>query len=155
VKRCGFYYGQEEQFTFGSKVRFIWNKAVNMVRSTFWGLELLLTGKAGLSDMMGPVGIVQSMGEMASQSPTFGDAVLSILGFGGYIAINLAVMNLLPIPALDGGRVVALLLTTSIEAITRKKINPKYEGYIHAAGMILLLGLMAIIMLKDIIFIFK
>ena len=64
-------------------------------------------------------------------------------------------MNLLPIPALDGGRAVALLLTTGIEAVIRKKIDPKYEGYIHAAGMILLLGLMAIIMFKDVIWLFK
>jgi regulator of sigma E protease len=73
-----------------------------------------------------------------------------MLYFGGFIAINLGVMNLLPIPALDGGRVVCLLITTAVEAITKKKINPKYEGYIHGAGMILLLGLMAFILFKDI-----
>ena len=67
---------------------------------------------------------------------------LNLLYLGAFIAVNLAVMNMLPIPALDGGRVVALLLTTAIEAITKKKINPKYEGYIHAVGMVLLLGLM-------------
>jgi regulator of sigma E protease len=59
-------------------------------------------------------------------------------------------MNLLPIPALDGGRVVGLLLTTIVEKITRKKIDPKYEGYLHAAGMILLLILMAVILFKDV-----
>ena len=64
-------------------------------------------------------------------------------------------MNLLPLPALDGGRVVGLLLTTAIEAVTRKKIDPKYEGYIHGVGMILLLALMAVIMFKDIFTIFK
>ena len=64
--------------------------------------------------------------------------------------INLAVMNMLPIPALDGGRIVCLLLTALVEAVTRKKIDPKYEGYLHGAGMILLLGLMAVIMFKDI-----
>ena len=63
-------------------------------------------------------------------------------------------MNLLPIPALDGGRVVGLLLTTAVEAITKKKLDPKYEGYIHAAGMILLLALMAFIFFKDIFMIF-
>ena len=65
--------------------------------------------------------------------------------------LNLAVMNMLPIPALDGGRVVCLLLTTAVEAVTRKKIDPKYEGYLHGIGMILLLILMAVIMFKDII----
>ena len=65
--------------------------------------------------------------------------------------MNLAVMNMLPIPALDGGRVFLLLVTWVIETVTRKKLNPKYEGYIHAAGMILLLALMAFVMLNDII----
>ena len=64
-------------------------------------------------------------------------------------------MNLLPIPALDGGRIVCLLITVVVEAVTKKKINPKYEGYLHGAGMILLLALMAIIMFKDVIFLFK
>ena len=116
---------------------------------------MLLTGQAGLSDMSGPVGIVQQMSVVAEASSSWVDALLNMLYFGGFIAINLAVMNLLPIPALDGGRVVGLLITTAVEAVTRRKIDPKYEGYIHGAGMILLLGLMAIIMFKDIIFIFK
>jgi regulator of sigma E protease len=64
-------------------------------------------------------------------------------------------MNLLPIPALDGGRVVGLLLTSAIEGITKKKIDPKYEGYIHGVGMILLFALMGIVFFKDIFMIFK
>ena len=105
--------------------------------------------------MTGPVGIVQIMTETAQSSPTRQDAMLNMLYFGGFIAINLGIMNLLPIPALDGGRAVGLLLTTGIEAITRKKINPKYEGYIHGAGMIFLLALMAIVMFNDITSIFR
>ena len=80
---------------------------------------------------------------------------MNLLYFGGFIAINLAVMNLLPIPALDGGRLMGVLLTTVIEAVTRKKLNPKIEGYIHGIGMILLLILMGLIMFKDIIFAIK
>ena len=118
-------------------------------------LQMLASGKAGLQDMTGPVGIVQIMSDTAAASDTTLDAVLNMLYFGGFIAINLAVMNLLPIPALDGGRAVALLLTLAVEKITRKKIDPKYEGYIHGVGMILLLALMALIMFKDIFTIFK
>ena len=58
-------------------------------------------------------------------------------------------MNLLPIPALDGGRIFLLIVTGIIEAITRRRIDPKYEGYIHTAGMVLLLGLMAFVMYQD------
>ena len=152
---CGFSYGQVMEFTFGTKLQYIWYNAIDWIRTVFWSLEMLFTGQAGLSDMSGPVGIVGQMTDMAAGSETVLDAVLNLLYFGAFIAVNLAVMNLLPIPALDGGRAVALLLTTGIEAVTRKKIDPKYEGYIHAAGMILLLALMAIIMFKDVIWLFK
>lgn len=137
------------------KLQYSWNTALNTVRSVRLSLQMLLSGQAGLKDMTGPVGIVQIMSNTAAASDTTADAVLNMLYFGGFIAINLAVMNMLPIPALDGGRVVALLLTTAVEGITKKKIDPKYEGYIHGAGMILLLGLMAVVMFKDIFTIFK
>ena len=116
---------------------------------------MLFNGQAGLNDMAGPVGIVSQMNEIAEESETTGMAILNLLSVGSFLAINLAVMNLLPIPALDGGRVVALLITTAVETVTRKKIDPKYEGYIHGAGMLLLLGLMAIIMFKDIFVLFR
>jgi len=152
--RFGFSFTTEEA-TFSSKMGYIWNTAIDTVRTVRLSLQMLITGEAGLKDMSGPVGIVQIMSETAAASETRFGALMNMLYFGGFIAINLAVMNLLPIPALDGGRVVGLLLTTAIEAITRKKIDPKYEGYIHGAGMILLLALMAVIMFKDIFTIFK
>ena len=129
--------------------------AVNYVRSVIVSLKMIFTGQAGLRDMAGPVQIVQIMTESAAVAKTAGGAVVNMLYIGGFIAINLAVMNLLPIPALDGGRVIGLVLTTAIEKITRRKIDPKYESYIHGAGMVLLLALMAIIMFKDIFTIFK
>ena len=130
-------------------------KGMDNVRNVRLSLQMLLTGKAGVQDMSGPVGIVQMMYEVASESDTHMTAFLNMLSFGGMIAVNLAIMNLLPIPALDGGRVVGVLITTAFETITHKKIDPKYEGYLHGAGMILLLGLMAIIMFKDIFVIFR
>ena len=144
-----------EDATFGNRLEMVWNTTRNWVRTVRLSLQMLLTGQAGLSDMSGPVGIVSTMTDVATSSETAGDAILNLLYFGAFLAVNLAVMNLLPIPALDGGRIVALLLTTVIEAIIRKKINPKYEGYIHAAGMILMLLLMAIIMFKDVIVLFR
>ena len=67
-----------------------------------------------------------------------------------FFAVNLAVMNMLPLPALDGGRVFCLLVTWVLERISRRKIDPKYEGYIHTAGLVLLLALMAYVMYNDI-----
>ena len=144
-----------EELDFWGKVEYAWNNSIDTVRMVRLSLQMLLTGKAGLSDVSGPVGIVQQMSTVAEASSSWVDALLNMLYFGGFIAINLAVMNLLPIPALDGGRVVGLLITTAVEAITRKKINPKYEGYLHGAGMILLLALMAVIMFKDIFVLIK
>lgn len=136
-------------------MKYTWNSTLDTVRMVRLSLQMLATGKAGMQDVSGPVGIVQQMSEVAEASGSAYYAFLNMLYFGGFIAINLAVMNLLPIPALDGGRVVGLLMTTLIEAVTRKKIDPKYEGYIHAAGMFLLLALMGIIMFKDIFMIIK
>ena len=146
----GFGFGKAVDADFGDKLGYIWNNAMDNVRMVRLSLQMLISGQAGLSDMMGPVGIVAEMSEIASESQTTQIAIKNLLAIGAFIAINLAVMNLLPIPALDGGRVVALLLTTAVEKITRKKIDPKYEGYIHGVGMILLLILMAVIMFKDI-----
>jgi len=154
TERYGFSFGVVDA-TFGNKLQYIWNNGLNVVRNVRMSLQMIFTGKAGLSDMAGPVGIVQMMSDTAEASPTKLDALLNILYIGGFLAINLAVMNLLPIPALDGGRVLGLLLTCAIEGITRKKLDAKYEGYIHGVGMVLLLALMGIILFKDIFVIFK
>ena len=144
-----------QELNLRDRLVYAWNQSLDTVRLVRLSLQMLLSGQAGIADMSGPVGIVQIMSQTAAASPTWKDAMLNMLYFGAFIAINLAVMNLLPIPALDGGRVVGLLITTAVEAVTRKKIDPKYEGYLHGAGMLLLLALMAVIMFKDIIFLFK
>ena len=144
-----------EELDIGGKLRHAWYQCLDTVRIVKMSLRMLLSGQAGIQDMSGPVGIVQMMSETAESSKTKADAALNLLYFGAFIAINLAVMNLLPVPALDGGRVVGLMITTAVEAITHKKIDPKYESYLHGTGMILLLALMAVIMFKDIIFLFR
>lgn len=150
----GIYFKSEEK-NLWSTLRFTWLNTIDTVRSVRLSLQMLVTGKAGFSDVAGPVGIVSQMNEVANASATWVDALLNLLYFGAFIAINLAVMNMLPIPALDGGRIFALIITLIIEKITRKKLNPKYEGYIHGVGMVLLLALMAVILFKDVFTIFK
>ena len=144
-----------KELTFAGKLDYAWRQCLDTVRLVKLSLQMLLTGQAGLSEMSGPVGIVQQMTVVAENSESSLDALLNMVYFGAFIAINLAVMNLLPIPALDGGRVVGLLLTTAVAAVTKNKIDPKYEGYLHGAGMILLLGLMAVLMFKDIFVIIR
>lgn len=151
----GFSFGQVREVGFLEKLDFVWKVTMDNVRSVRLSLQMLFSGKAGVQDMSGPVGIVQMMSEAAEASDTTMMAFMNMLSFGGIVAVNLAIMNLLPIPALDGGRIAALLITVVFEKITHKKIDPRYEGYLHGAGMILLLGLMAVIMFKDIFVIFR
>lgn len=127
-----------------------WNSAMNFCRLVRLSLQDLITGRASVRDVSGPVGIVSVIADTGKDSETAGEAAMNIGYLAAFIAVNLAVMNMLPIPALDGGRVFFLIVTAVLERVTRRKINPKYEGYIHAAGMILLLGLIALITLKDV-----
>lgn len=139
---------------FGNLLSDTWDDCVYFAKAIWMGLGDLLSGKVGVEDMSGPVGIVDMMNDVATSSSSFGAGFLQLMTLAGFIAINLGIMNMLPIPALDGGRVLALLVTTLITKITKKPVNPKIEGYIHAGGMILLLLFMAFIMFNDIYKIF-
>ena len=103
-----------------------------------------------VKDMSGPVGIVSVIAQTGSASQTASLAARNISYLAAFIAVNLAVMNLLPIPALDGGRVFFLVIMSLLERILGRKIDPKYEGYIHGAGMILLLGFIAYVSFRDV-----
>ena len=103
-----------------------------------------------VDEMSGPVGIVSVIAETGKNSATVQDGLANVAYLGAFIAINLAVMNMLPLPALDGGRIFLLLVNTVFTAITKKKIPAKFEGYIHAAGMVILLAFMAFVTFKDI-----
>jgi len=149
-KYYGFQFGVEEA-NLKNTIAHSWNATLEFGRWVWMGLEQLVGGQVKMEDMAGPVGIVDMMAETGAQAASTWDAVLDIVYLGAFIAVNLAIMNMLPIPALDGGRVFFLIVTWLIEAITRKRLDPKYEGYVHAAGMILLLALMALIMFNDIV----
>ena len=150
----GFNFGYEEA-TFPVKLRNTWNTAMEFGRMVWMSLRMLVNGEVGLKEMSGPVGIVELMAETGENAESVRDGLYDILYLGAFIAINLAIMNMLPIPALDGGRVFLLLVSTLVCAVTGKKMNSKYEAYIHAAGMVLLLALMAVIMFQDIFKIFQ
>ncbi len=146
----GFQFGYEEA-TFGAKLRNTWYTGIDFARMVWMSLGDLVGGAVSMDDMSGPVGIVSVINETGESAESTRAGIENILYLGAFISVNLAVMNMLPIPALDGGRVFFLILTVLIETITRRKIDPKYEGYLHAAGMILLLGFMAFITFKDVL----
>lgn len=141
--------------TFPLRLQYAWNTARNFTRLVRLGLQDLFTGRVGVREMSGPVGIVNIIATTGEASETSSDAAVNIAYLAAFLAVNLAVMNLLPIPALDGGRAVCLLLTWAAETLLRRKIDPKYEGWLHAAGMIALLAFLAFISVKDIFQIFS
>ena len=147
--KYGFVFGYTEA-TFGAKLEYTWDTTLEFSRLVWLGLGDLINGRVGLKDMSGPVGIVDMINEVGQQSESAKAAADNLLYISAFIAINLAIMNMLPIPALDGGRVFLMIVTVIIEAVSRKKLDPKYEGYIHLGGMVLLLGLMALVMYNDI-----
>ena len=115
-------------------------------------LRMLVTGQVGLKDMSGPVGIVTVVDDVYESAAPAGllTIVLSLMNFGTFLSANLGVMNLLPIPALDGGRLVFLI----IEAVRRKRVPPEKEGMVHFAGFALLMVLMVVVMFNDIMKLF-
>lgn len=115
-------------------------------------LRMLVTGQMGLRDLSGPVGIVDAVDSVyeASSSAGMDVLVLNLMNFAVLLTANLGVLNLLPLPALDGGRLVFLI----IEAVRRKRVPPEKEGMVHFAGFAALMVLMVIVMYNDIVKLF-
>lgn len=137
--------------TLGHKIQFATYTTLNYVRLVRVSLSMLVSGAVGFNQLSGPVGIVSAMDQVAASQPSFADALYSIASIGALVAVNLAVMNLLPIPALDGGRIFFLIVTFFIEKIARRRVDPKYEGYIHTAGFFLIIGLVCYVMVNDVV----
>ncbi len=127
--------------TLGSTLSYAAGKSCLIVRMCWESLYDLLRGRYSVQAVSGPVGISSAIGEAAHYG------FLSLLSLVCLISINLGVMNLLPLPALDGGR----FLTTLVEIVTKKRLPEKVEGTINGIGLILLLALSVLIMIKDII----
>ncbi len=117
-----------------------WFRSVNTIKMIWESLYDLVTGRYGMEAVSGPVGVTKVLGEAAKSG--FADLVnLAVI-----ISMNLGVMNLLPLPALDGGRLVFQI----IELIRRKPVRVEVEGYIHFAGLVVLMILMVVIAVKDV-----
>ena len=124
-----------------SRVQYAALTALDDARLVWVSLGQLLGGRVGVNDLSGPVGVASTMAVTARVN------IRAFLQLVAFISINLGVMNLLPLPALDGGRLVFLF----IEGIRRKPVPPKYEGLVHAAGLMLLLMLMVYVTGQDIL----
>ena len=133
----------------GSVISQTFGNTVSIVRMVWGSLIGLLKGQFSFNDMSGPVGIASAITEVAGESlrtSGFGSAVSAIVYVMMVITVNLGIVNMLPFPALDGGRFLMLL----IEWIFRKPVPRKVESIINTVGLILLLGLSAVIAVKDV-----
>jgi len=118
------------------------------VETTFKSLGMLVTGQLSKDDVAGPIGIVKVVDEAYDSAKAYGvlDVVLNMVNIALLLSVNLGIMNLLPLPALDGGRLVFLL----VEAVRGKPIPPEKEGMVHLAGMMALMVLMVLVFFNDI-----
>jgi regulator of sigma E protease len=129
---------------FSTIISYSYIRCVNIIQMTYQTFFGMFSGKVAVSDVSGPVGIVKEIGAAAQRG--FSD----VLFIGMLISLNLGVINLMPIPALDGGRIVFVLF----EMITRRKLKPEWEGYIHFAGFALLILFMLYVTKNDIVKLF-
>ena len=123
-----------------------WYMTTGVVKQVWGSFGKLISGQYQLNQLSGPVGVTQMIGEVASARD-----YSSFFFMTAFITINIGVFNLLPLPALDGGR----LLFLFIELLRGKPVPAKYEGFVHAAGLVLLMGLMLMVTFNDIVRLIK
>jgi len=138
------FYVYPEKKTFISVLSHGFFESVSYIRTTYLGLFDLITGRVGIDGLGGIVKVGQVVGETSKYG------IESFLRLAAMISVNIGVMNLLPIPALDGGRILLL----SVEGIFRKPLKQKVEEGLIAVSMILLIGLMIFVTIKDVVSIF-
>ncbi len=135
------FYVRAEERSVGNLLYHTWHRTVGTVRMIWDSFGDLLSGRYGMESVSGPIGVAGAMSEAASSG-----GFLTLLLLVAIITINLGIANLLPIPGLDGGRLVFLL----IEIIFRRPVPQKFEAPINFVGLLLMIGLMIVVMFKDI-----
>lgn len=141
-------FGAREKVSAGRTMLYGLSEVGYWINTVFESLGMMFRGNVALDDFSGPVGIVSTIGNVVEQSKPDGllYVFLNVLNMTVMISANLGVMNLLPLPAIDGGR----LLFCILEVLRGKPISKEKEGLVHFAGMVLLLIFMVVIMVNDI-----
>ena len=156
----GIYSGARQKGNFFTVIKYSALELRYYIKTTFLSLQYLVTGRLGLNNLSGPVGIVSMMSDTIDEAKESAEGntslaiinvVLNMVNFCILLSANLGVMNLLPLPALDGGRTLMLL----VEAFFKKKMSADKEALVNTIGFMLLLGLMVIVMFQDIFKIIK
>ncbi len=134
------------QATFWGKLHHVWLSSLDYLRVIRMTLADLFTGVVGVGQLTGPVGITATLSDAAKASE-----FRFLWGLVSFISINLAFVNLLPLPALDGGRILFLIIELFMKLFGLKRLNPKYENYIHLGGLALFMLLMVYVTFNDIV----
>ena len=151
--------GMVESDGIGTWLRYVWYQTADYVQIVWFSLQQLVTGGASMDDVGGPVAIVSTITDVGMESQQQAEAndqngtlaaIRSIASFAALIAVNLAVMNLLPIPALDGGHILFLILDTLAAKLFRRRIPAKYENAISSVFLVALMGFMLFVTAHDI-----
>ncbi len=144
----GVYLGEFGEIKGPQALKYAWYEVRYYFKTTYRSLALLFKGKLSKDDVSGPVGMVKIVDDAYQETKPYGisSVILTMLSLTVLLSVNLGVMNLLPLPALDGGR----LVFQFIEVIFGKKVPPEKEGFVHMIGMIALLGLMVFVLFNDI-----
>ncbi|MBQ4633828.1 MAG: RIP metalloprotease RseP [Bacilli bacterium] len=144
VYRYGFSIATEVKEGFFNAIKYGFTKLFHLFEQMIMIIAYLITGKLSLSSLAGPIGIYNLVGESAKAG------LINLVYLVGYLCVNVGVINIIPLPAFDGGHILFII----IEAIKGKPISPKVENTIHAVGMIFLLLLMLVVTINDIIRLF-
>ncbi len=144
----GIYLGQYGKIEGPAALKYAWYEVRYYFKTTYRSLALLVKGKLSKDDVSGPVGMVKMVDDTYEEVKPYGISavILTMLSLTVLLSVNLGVMNLLPLPALDGGR----LVFQFIEVIVGKPVPAEKEGFVHMIGMILLMGLMVFVLFNDI-----
>ena len=134
----------DKEYGFFKSLSYACNKTISLFGSMFDTLKYLFTGKVGVNQLSGPVGIYSIIDSQAKEGL---EAVLYLVA---YLSINVGIINLLPFPAFDGGRILFLI----IEKVFKKPVSSKVENMIHTIGFMLIIGLLIYITINDIIKLF-
>jgi regulator of sigma E protease len=144
----GVYMGEYGEIKGARALQYAWYEVRYYFKTTYRSLALLVKGKLSKDDVSGPVGMVKMVDDTYEEVKPYGISavILTMLSLTVLLSVNLGVMNLLPLPALDGGR----LVFQFIEVIIGKPVPPEKEGFVHMVGMIALMGLMVFVLFNDI-----
>lgn len=146
----GLIFGQKESLSIFGRVQLAAAQTLNFVRTVWISLGDLVTGRVGVDQMSGVIGVVDVVSAVGTQADSFWMGVQDVFYLMALIAVNLAVMNMLPIPALDGGRVLFVLINGISYLVFRRHIPQRLEGTIHGVALIMLLVVMVLVAFQDV-----